>query len=259
MIKREKIFVDIIMPNYNKEEFIEEAIKSVLKQSYKYWKLYIIDDNSRDKSKKILKKFRKNKKIKIIFLKKNKGPATCRNIGMSLSKSYYLSFLDSDDYWPKNKLSSQINFMNVNNVKFSYTDYMSFHKNNKNFLKRTNVPNIFNLKSFSRNSSINTSTMILRRNIIKKVKFRNIQKHEDYIFKCEVFKKNKNLFAKKFNKTYAYYRILKNSRSRNKLKRIYYLWKYNNEFNKFSFIDNMLSILSISINSIKKYGFRMGV
>ena len=72
MIKREKFFVDIIMPNYNKEEFIEEAIKSVLKQSYKYWKLYIIDDNSRDKSKKILKKFRKNKKIKIIFLKKIK-------------------------------------------------------------------------------------------------------------------------------------------------------------------------------------------
>ena len=246
MIKRGKIFVDIIMPNYNKAEFIEEAIKSVLKQSYKYWKLYIIDDNSKDKS-------------KIIFLKKNKGPATCRNIGISLSKSYYLSFLDSDDYWPKNKLSSQINFMNVNNVKFSYTDYMSFHKNNKNFLKRTNVPSIFNLKSFSRNSSINTSTMILRRNIIKKVKFRNIQKHEDYIFKCEVFKKNKNLFAKKFNKTHAYYRILKNSRSRNKLKSIYFLWKYNNEFNKFSFIDNMLSILSISINSIKKYGFRMGV
>ena len=259
MIKRKKIFVDIIMPNYNKEEFIEEAIKSVLKQSYKYWKLYIIDDNSRDKSRKILKKFRKNKKIKIIFLKRNKGPATCRNIGISLSKSYYLSFLDSDDYWPKNKLSSQINFMNVNNVKFSYTDYMSFHKNNKNFLKRTNVPSIFNLKSFSRNSSINTSTMILRRNIIKKVKFRNIQKHEDYIFKCEVFKKNKNLFAKKFNKTHAYYRILKNSRSRNKLKSIYYLWKYNNMFNKFSFIDNMLSIFSISINSIKKYGFRMGV
>ena len=71
MIKREKIFVDIIMPNYNKEEFIEEAIKSVLKQSYKYWKLYIIYDNTREKTKKILKKFKKNKITKIIFLKKN--------------------------------------------------------------------------------------------------------------------------------------------------------------------------------------------
>ena len=102
------------------------------------------------------------------------------------------------------------------------------YKNNKNFLKRTNVPSIFNLKSFSRNSSINTSTMILRRNIIKKVKFRNIQKHEDYIFKCEVFKKNKNLFAKKFNKTHAYYRILKNSRSIVSL--------LNNLFSRFRFL-----------------------
>ena len=196
MIKREKIFVDIIMPNYNKEEFIEDAIKSVLKQSYKYWKLYIIDDNSRDKSKKILKKFRKNKKIKIIFLKKNKGPAICRNIGMSLSKSYYLSFLDSDDYWPKNKLSSQINFMNVNNVKFSYTDYMSFHKNNKNFLKRTNVPSIFNLKSFSRNSSINTSTMILRRNIIKKLNL-EIFKNMRIIFSSVKFLKKIRIYLQK--------------------------------------------------------------
>lgn len=259
MIKRNKIFVDIIMPNYNKGAFIEEAIKSVLKQSYKYWKLYVIDDHSQDESKKILEKFKKNKKIKIIFLKKNKGPSICRNIGMSLSKSYYLSFLDSDDYWPKNKLSSQINFMNVNNIKFSYTDYITFYKDKKNLLKFTNVPSIFNLKSFSRNSSINTSTMILRRNIIKSVKFKNIQKHEDYIFKCEIFKKNKKLFAKKFNKTHAYYRILKNSRSRDKFKNVYYLWKYNKKFNKFSFIDNILSILLISINSIKKYGFRMGV
>ena len=64
MMKRDQIFVDIIMPNYNKEEFIEEAIKSVLNQSYKYWKLYIIDDNSRDKSKKILKNLEKIKRLK---------------------------------------------------------------------------------------------------------------------------------------------------------------------------------------------------
>ena len=59
MMKRDKKFVDIIMPNYNKEEFIEEAIKSVLNQSYKYWKLYIIDDFSNDVSKKILKNLEK--------------------------------------------------------------------------------------------------------------------------------------------------------------------------------------------------------
>ena len=71
----------------------------------------------------------------------------------------------------------------------------------KKFLKSTNVQVYLILKSFSRNSSINTSTMILKKGIIKIVKFRNIQKHEDYIFKCEVFKKNKNLFAKNLKNT----------------------------------------------------------
>ena len=48
--------VDIIMPNYNKGEYLEKSIKSVINQTYKFWKLYLIDDNSTDKSISILKK-----------------------------------------------------------------------------------------------------------------------------------------------------------------------------------------------------------
>ena len=114
------------MPNYNKGEYIEEAIRSIIKQSYKYWNLYIIDDFSNDFSKKVLKKFKKNKKIKVIFLKKNRGPSFCRNMGITLSKSSFISFLDSDDYWPKNKLLSQLNYMIKKNISFTYTDYISF-------------------------------------------------------------------------------------------------------------------------------------
>ena len=259
-MQKNKNFIDIIMPNYNKGAYIEEAIQSVIKQSYKYWKLYIIDDFSNDFSRKVLKKFKKNKKIKVILLKKNKGPSFCRNMGISLSKSPFISFLDSDDYWPKNKLLLQLNFMIKKKINFTYTDYISFFKENKKkFLKSTNIQNELNLKTFVRNSSINTSTMILKKEIIKNIKFKNLKKHEDYIFKCEIFRKNRNLLAKKFKNTYAFYRILKNSRSRDRLKSVYYMWVYNKKFNKFSFIDNILSIFFISFNSIKKYGLRLGV
>ena len=54
---REKVFVDVILPNYNKTEFLEEAINSVFTQTYKNWHLYIIDDNSSDNSEKIIDKF----------------------------------------------------------------------------------------------------------------------------------------------------------------------------------------------------------
>ena len=50
-------------------------------------------------------------KVKCIRLSKNKGPSFCRNLGMRISSSKYISFLDSDDYWKTNKLEDQINFM----------------------------------------------------------------------------------------------------------------------------------------------------
>ena len=57
--------VDIILPNYNKAKYLEECINSILNQSHKAWKLYIIDDNSQDNSKKILKNFEKIDSINI--------------------------------------------------------------------------------------------------------------------------------------------------------------------------------------------------
>ena len=93
--------IDIIMPNYNKERFLSEAIESVIRQTYKNWKLYIIDDFSSDNSRKILKGYKKNKKIKVYLLNKNKGPAFCRNLGLKKSNARYIAFLDSDDFWKK--------------------------------------------------------------------------------------------------------------------------------------------------------------
>ena len=56
MKKNYKKSVDIIMPNYNKSHYLDKSINSVINQTYKFWKLIIIDDNSNDQSKNILKK-----------------------------------------------------------------------------------------------------------------------------------------------------------------------------------------------------------
>ena len=107
---RKKLMVDIILPNYNNASSIKTSIKSVISQSFKNWKLFIIDDGSKDNSGKIISKF-KNKKINKIYLKKNKGVSYCRNLGIKKSKSDYIAFIDSDDYWKKNKLEKQIKLM----------------------------------------------------------------------------------------------------------------------------------------------------
>ena len=64
--------VEIILPNYNSELYLEETIKSIINQTYKNWKLTIIDGNSNDETKKILKNYMRHPNINIIHLKRKK-------------------------------------------------------------------------------------------------------------------------------------------------------------------------------------------
>ena len=252
----EKFNIDIILPNYNKSNYLEEAINSVLDQTFKNWHMYIIDDNSKDDSWKIIKKFSSLNNVKSIKLSKNMGPSFCRNYGMRISKSKYISFIDSDDTWKSNKLEKQINFMEKNNLDFTYTDYTPFFQTNKkkNYKQRTFLKDTFNFNTFIKNSSINTTTMIIRRSILGTTRFKKIKLMEDYLFKCKLLKKNN--IAKKLNDDLALYRILNKSRSSQRLKNIFWLWKINKNYNKLSFFTNLMSIIYITINSIKKYGLK---
>ena len=77
--------VDIILPNYNSELYISETINSVLEQNFKNWNLIIVDDNSNNENKEILKKYDYHKNIKIIWLKKKQK-------GWILPKHSYTEF-----------------------------------------------------------------------------------------------------------------------------------------------------------------------
>ncbi|MAV56780.1 MAG: hypothetical protein CMI79_04560 [Candidatus Pelagibacter sp.] len=248
--------IDIIVPNYNKANYLDECIGSVLNQTYVNWSLYIIDDCSTDNSSNILNKYKNEKKIKIIKLKKNKGPSFCRNLGMRLSKAEYISFLDSDDYWTNEKLQIQILYMIKNNLNFTYTDYIPFitKNNQKVYKKETNLKKSFRFDDFIINSSINSSTMIIAKKIIKTKRFRKIGLLEDYLFKCDLLKSN--IEAKKIDNSLAYYRILPGNRSSNKVLNLFYLWKINRRYNNLNLYRNLMSIFGIVVNSIKKYGIK---
>jgi len=254
--KKNNPAVDVIITNFNKASFIEEAILSVIKQTYKNWKLYIIDDNSSDKSLEIINKFCDIKNITVVKLSKNKGPSFARNYGMRISNSKYISFLDSDDSWTVNKLEKQIFFMEKNSFSFTYTDYKPFFENNgkKRFKKRTFLKNFFDYDAFIKNSSINTTTMIIARSILGSHRFKKVKLLEDYLFKCELLKNN--FKATKLGEDLAFYRILNRSRSSRRLKNVYWLWLINRNYNKLNFIKNLISIFCISLNSIKKYGIK---
>jgi len=247
--------INIIVPNFNKGKYIEKCILSIINQTFKDWHLIFVDDASSDNSKNILKKFSTNKKITFVYLKKNKGPSFCRNLGLRKSSSKYIAFLDSDDFWSLNKLEEQLSFMESRNFNMTYTDYFTIkEENEEKILKKTSISNNFNYISFLKDNSINTSTLIIKKNIIKNIRFKKISLLEDYIFKCEILKKG--VIAYKLDKVLATYRITPSNRSSNMFYNFFSLFFLNKKFNNLNFFFNIYCTLSTSIRSIKKYGLK---
>lgn len=121
------VTVYIINSNYGK--YISQAIQSVLDQTYKKIEILIIDDFSSDDSKKIIKKYVSNPKIKIIFNKKKIGLLKSSNIAIKASKGEFVIRLDADDYFDKNLISIFIKKIKKNiNSAFVYSDYYEVNK-----------------------------------------------------------------------------------------------------------------------------------
>ena len=247
--------VKVVLPNYNSAAYVSKTIDSVINQTFKNWKLTIVDDNSNTETRKVLRNYIDHPNINIIWLKKNKRAGFCRNLAIRNSKSDYIAFIDSDDIWEKEKLSKQLDFMIKNKYYFTYTNYLTFRSNNEqNNLKEVMPEKYFTFKKFIRSTSIGTSTMIIERSLIGNIKFSNTKICEDYFFKCQILKKVHYAYC--FPENLTRYRIRKDSLQSNRIRNFYWIWYINKKFNKLNFFENFISLLNISISSLKRYGFK---
>ena len=210
---KKKFLLTVIIPYYNnKDKEISKAINSVLKQKNINFKILIliIDDNSRKridlKKLELVKINTKFFKIKILRKKRNEGVSRARLTGVKLSKSKYIAFLDSDDFWLPQKLFNQMIFLSKNNVKVvgcnwnnktHFTSYLSMNKEyyslNKILLAIQWWPHI--------------STLILERQIFYKIKankITNLRYAEDGDLLLKLAS-TKNLFILKKNLVTCHY------------------------------------------------------
>ena len=96
--------------------------------------------------------------------------------------------------------------------------------------------------------------MIVKKSLIGTTKFSNTKICEDYFFKCQILKKVNHAYC--LTENLMRYRIRKNSLQSNKIRNFYWIWHINKNYNHLGFFKNLLSILCIAINSVKKYGFK---
>lgn len=114
VMNNENILVSVIMPVYNSQQYLHDAINSVLAQTYKNLELILVDDGSKDESSKMCDDFAKLDARVRAFHKKNGGVCSARNLGLQEAKGEYVTFIDNDDLYDKRLLEVLIDQINSN-------------------------------------------------------------------------------------------------------------------------------------------------
>lgn len=213
--------VSIIMPAYNAERFIEESITSVIAQTYNNWELIVIDDDSSDSTRTIVENIAKSSCNVFLIdnIKKPKGAASARNSGLEFAKGRYIAFLDSDDVWLPEKLSSQIALMKKSNYFASHSSYFRVDQYGQN-INAVMCKEFVAYKDQLRSNYIPNLTGIYDREFVGLV-YQNCIGHEDYDMWLNILNKVPSIGL---SMPLAKYRVLDDSLSSNKLNAA--LWHY---------------------------------
>ncbi|MTJ11802.1 glycosyltransferase [Anabaena sp. UHCC 0187] len=107
-MENQKLFISVIIPVYNGEKYLAEAIENVKNQDYQPLEIIVIDDGSTDKTGEVAAEFKDN--IRYIY-QENSGPSAARNRGIKMAKGDVIAFLDVDDLWSDDKLQLQTNYL----------------------------------------------------------------------------------------------------------------------------------------------------
>lgn len=178
--------ITVIIPTYNRVDFIEECINSVLTQTYSNLELLIIDDGSTDNTKNIVENIietSRDPRIKYIY-QENKGVAEARNTGIKNANGNLVAFLDSDDYWTKEKLEKQIKLIKTNDSDLVHT---GFYIKDLNTITKSNlIKHNFDKRGLHfqllKGNFICTSSILIKKECLDKVGFfdKTFSPCEDY-------------------------------------------------------------------------------
>lgn len=214
-MKKNKGLVSIIVNCRNGEKFIYRSINSILEQTYKNFEVIFFDNNSKDKTKKEINKF-KDKRIKYFKSKKNLKLYDARNKAIEKSKGEFITFLDIDDEWIKDKLNIQFNRLKKSKNDICFSNYwISTNSKIKKFKDELKISNVTH--QIINDYPIGILTVMLKSEIFTKHKFSFNNNYEiigDYDF---FFRLSKKFKFECINKPLAIYHIHKNNLSIKKI------------------------------------------
>ena len=244
------MLVSVIIPYFKDEANIENAIESALNQTHKKIEIIIIDDENSTDSKKTINKLKKKFKfIKVISTLKNLGVSIARNKGIRSAKGNFIAFLDSDDLWKKKKIEEQLKMIKKNKADVCYTNYMVIDKND-NFLYKIKSPKKLFYNDLLSQCPIACSSIILKKSLLKNIKFKNLSTKEDYLLWLQLSKKGYKFIG--VNQFLSIYRVRSNSLSSKHINKIYSAFMIYYYYLNYNFIVAFSFVIRLYFNAFKK-------
>jgi len=232
------MLVSVIIPAYNAEKFLCEAIESVIDQTYKNIEIIIVDDASKDNTYNLALSLaaKCSLPIKVIKHYKNLGSAVARNTGIKQSSGKFIAFLDADDFWPENKIELQMSVLKNKKVHIVHGGLINFSEDG--FIKvdteeKHQWRKKVNFKLLLEDNRVITPTVLIVKEILEDVGYfdESLRHCEDYDLWLRLSRKNYKFSY--INKVLLYRRIHTNQLTSNDLLHMEYAIKVLKKHRKY--------------------------
>ena len=218
------MLVSVIMPAYNAEKYIRQAIDSVRGQTYADWELIVVDDASKDDTVPIVRDYcRKDSRIKLLCNSRNQGVSRTRKNGVEAAAGEWVAFLDSDDAWRPEKLEKQLDLQKQYKGKLIFTGSAFMDSEGHTLDWILHVPTKIEYRQLLKQNVISNSSVLIEKKAYQECAVLGDDMHED--FACWLrFLRNGNT-AYGVDEPLLIYRLSAQSKSGNKLNAAKMNWK----------------------------------
>lgn len=243
--------VSVVIPAYNCENLIIQAINSALIQNVPL-EIIVVDDCSSENLYETLLNYIENGRIIYIKNEQNLGVAKSRNVGVDRAKGKYIAFLDADDWWAEDKLSKQLSMLENSGCVLCATARELFNQNGESLQRVIPVKPLITYKDLLKHNSINCSSVLVKTDVAKEFPMHSDDCHEDYIMWLEVLAKYKTACG--IDEPLLKYRVSNKGKSGNKLKSAKMTFMVYRKIG-LSLPRSIICFISYMLNGVKKHFF----
>lgn len=243
--------VSIITPAYKAQDIVGQTIDSVIAQTYQNWELLVADDRSPDDTAAVVAEAsRLDSRVKLIQCEVNGGPAAARNAALDQAKGRWIAFLDSDDLWLPEKLTSTLAFAKARQSVLSFTGFRRMTVDGSVVGRFVPVPRTLTYRQLLGNTAIATSTVLVDRSVAGDLKMRPVF-YDDFVCWLEILKRGH--LAHGQNEDLMRYRVMTNSVSRNKRRSAAEVWKTYRQIEGLGLLRSASYFTSYALRAAAKY------